>query len=89
MLIILGGKPEIESVFQIFIDALYMYAFIHIGSIIGSFIALTFILIDVFYLHKKLEHKANAWRIRLLVILAITIVTGLIHYILEKVIDVI
>lgn len=89
VLIILGSKPEFTGILQVIFDAFYIYAFIYIVPIIGSLIALSFILIDIFYLKKRLKSKKYPIIIRLFIITGITILIGIIHYILEKVIDVI
>lgn len=57
--------------------------------IIGSFIALLFILIDVFYLKKKFKNKSRKIGIRFLTIVIITVSVGTVHYLLEKVLDII
>lgn len=89
MLIILGSKPEIDSGFQIVIDLFYIHIFLYIGLIIGSIIAFLFILMDAFYLRKRLSSNKNTIIIRLGIMLAITAFVGIVHYFLEKVIDVI
>lgn len=90
MRIILGAKPEeSESFFRIIFRIFYEYAFFHIGLIIGSVIAFLFILTDIFYLNKRLKSNMKATVLRFLIIIFITILVGIIHYVLEKVIDVI
>ncbi|WP_173280723.1 hypothetical protein [Winogradskyella eckloniae] len=89
MLVLFGGKPEIDSEFQVFIDAFYLFGIIHIGSIIGSIIAFLFILMDICYLRKKLKTHRNATIIRLAIILAITFIVFILHYTMEKVLDII
>lgn len=88
-LIILRFKPKIKGNLQFLIDLFYMYGFIYIGSIIGSIIGALFIITDAVYLNKRLKNNKNPTMIRLTIIAAITITVGIIHYILEKVIDVI
>jgi len=88
--IILGPKPEEDTGFLTFIFSLiYKFGFVRIGLIIGSIIALLFILIDVFYLNKRLNNSARSTIIRFLIVIGITMMIAAIHYILEKVIDVI
>jgi len=91
MRIILGAGPKEETYgyFTFLVELLYNYGLIHVGLIIGSIIALLFILLDIFYLKKKLESNLKSTSIRFITLLVITIVVGVIHYILEKVIDVI
>lgn len=90
MRIILGAKPEEPTSFLMHIFYLiYQFAFVRIGLIIGSIITLLYILIDVYYLNKKLKNSANSISIRILIIFVIAIIVAATHYILEKVIDVI
>ncbi|WP_040281614.1 hypothetical protein [Psychroserpens damuponensis] len=89
MRIILGPPPEPSNNFMRMFDWVYSYVFIHVGLIIGSIVTFLFILIDIVFLNRKLEHKANKNLIRLLIMISISIITGGIHYLLEKVIDVI
>ena len=69
----------------------YTLAFfaLQLGLILGFIIALVFVLTDIFYLKKKLENKPFKILIRFGVILSITVLVGIIHYILEKVVNVI
>ncbi len=89
MRIILGTSPEPSSDFMRVLDFIYEYAFLHVGAIIGAIISVLFILIDVFYLNKKLRNASHPVLIRFSMLLSISVVIGVIHYILEKVIDVI
>lgn len=89
MWIILGNKPEPSKGLMIMLDWVYRYAFLYVGFIIGSIIAILYILMDVFYLSKRLKSVADFTLIRLLIISAITIIVGATHYILEKILDVI
>jgi Mg/Co/Ni transporter MgtE len=87
MRIVLGPAPK-SSELAIF-KWTYSMAILYIGSIIGCIVALLYILMNIFYLKKKLIDNSNSMFIRLLVILLIAIVVGSTHYILEKVIDII
>lgn len=89
MRIILGPQPEASNLLMLIFHLSYEYAFIHIGAIIGFIIAFLFILLDKFYLIKKLKNNGKGTLIRFFVILLISSLVGIIHYILEKVIDVI
>lgn len=89
MRVILGAKPESSSVFMAMFGWLYEYAFIYIGLIIGSIITFLFILTDAFYLNKRLKNSLKSTIIRFFIIIFIAVIVGLVHYILEKVIDVI
>lgn len=89
MKIILGPQPNPSTGFMRIFDWLYEYVLVHIGLIIGSIIALLYILIDVFYLNKRLKNNSYSTIIRFLIVMTIAIVVGTTHYVLEKVIDVI
>lgn len=68
---------------------IYNFALFHIGARVGAIIALIFIILDVFFLKKKLTSNAKATTIRMGVLLLISIIVSSVHYVLEKVIDVI
>ena len=68
---------------------LYNSAMVYVGLIIGSSIALLFILFDVFYITKRLNNSVNSSTIRFLVMSGIAIIVGAIYYIVENVIDII
>jgi hypothetical protein len=89
MRFILGPKPESTSTFMVMFSLFYDYAFLHIGLIIGSIVFLSFFLLDIFYLSKQLKNNVMSVVLRLFIILISTVFVGLIHYMLEKVIDVI
>ncbi|WP_339841884.1 hypothetical protein [uncultured Maribacter sp.] len=89
MRIVLGPSPEPSSGALKMFNGLHEFVFIYVGSIIGSIIAVIFILLDVFYFKKKLSNNTNATLIRLLLIIFIAIVVGSTHYILEEVVNVI
>lgn len=67
----------------------YNWGLVHIGLLIGFVIAFLFILFDVLYLKKKLESNRKLTMIRFGILLLIAIIVAFIHYLLEKVIDVI
>lgn len=89
MRIVLGPKPKPSEGFMKLIDWTYEVALIQVGTIIGAFIALIFILLNTLYLNKKLEENSTKNIIRFITILIITFVVGSTHYFLEKVIDII
>lgn len=68
---------------------IYTFGLLRVGLIIGTVVAVLFIVMDVFYLKKRLNPYKNTFRLRLLVLFSITLVVAVIHYILEKVIDII
>ncbi|WP_178985076.1 hypothetical protein [Winogradskyella helgolandensis] len=89
MRIILGAKSIDSNGFTKIANIIYDLAFVQIGLILGSIIAIIYILIDIFYLSKILKNTIKSTIIRLLVIIVIAIIIGVTHYVLEKVIDVI
>ena len=89
MRIILGPKPKPSSGILKMFDWAYGVSLFHVGLVIGSIIAFLFIIIDHFYLKKRLAANANRSLIRLLVILILALIVGTTHYICEEVIDII
>lgn len=89
MRIVLGPNNASDEGIWYLLYMFYNWGLLHIGLIIGFIIAFLFILLDVFYLKKKLKKNIKSIITRLVVLLVITAIVGVIHYILEKVIDVI
>jgi hypothetical protein len=87
--IVLGAQQESSTVFMAMFSWLYEYTFVYIGVIIASTITFLFILIDVFYLNKKLKNSKVPIIFRFFIIVTISILVSVTHYMLEKVIDII
>ncbi|WP_219006554.1 hypothetical protein [Aquimarina litoralis] len=67
----------------------YNLGLFYVGLAVGVVIAFFFILLDVFYLRKKLQNKSASILLRLGFLFFIAAIVAGAHYILEKVIDVI
>ena len=79
--IILGPMPESPTgFFDVIFYIIYMVAFHQVGLIIGSIVALLYIITDIFYLGKKLKNNSKKIIIRFLIILLITLLVGTTHY---------
>ncbi|WP_299125897.1 hypothetical protein [uncultured Winogradskyella sp.] len=88
--ILIGPEPDESNGFLNLLDLLInRTVIVQLVPIIASIIAILFILTDIFYLKKKLKNNSKGIPSRFLVIMLITIVVGITHYILEKVIDII
>ena len=89
MYVVLGPKSKHSSGFMKTLDWTHDAALVFTGSIIGGITALLYILLDVFYLNRKLKNHKTSILIRGLLIIIITIIAGTIYYLLEKTIDII
>jgi len=90
MFLIFGPMPEpSDGFFDMIGFIVYHVALLRVGPIIAGIIAILYLLVDIFYLQKKLKEHSKKRVIRFLVMLFITIVVGIVHYMLEKVIDII
>jgi RsiW-degrading membrane proteinase PrsW (M82 family) len=89
MRLVLGPKGEESTGFWHLKDIIYDLALYQVGLRIGGIIALLFILVDGFYLRKKLKSNSKGILIRFLVLIVIAFVVVSTHYICEKVIDII
>ncbi|WP_103070128.1 hypothetical protein [Aquimarina sediminis] len=89
MRIVLGSNNASSEGLWFLLHVFYNFGLLYIGAIIGGVTALLFILLDVFYLKKKLKNNIQATIIRFMFLIGITMVVAIIHYVLEKVIDVI
>ena len=89
MRLVLGANTVSEEGLGYLLHLFYDIGMIQVGLWVGSAIAICFVLLDVFYLRKKLKNNPKKTIIRLAALLIITVLVALVHYILEKVIDVI
>ena len=89
MRIVLGPNDVSEDGIWYLLHLFFEVGLIQVGLWVGFAIATCFILLDVFYLRKKLTNTVHKSSIRFAVLLAITVVIATAHYLLEKVIDVI
>lgn len=91
MRLLLGEIPNEDSYngFGFFLKLFYQFGLVSVGLIIGSIIALLFIITDIFVLKKKVVSNSRSILVRILTLLFITVIVVIFHYFLEKVIDVI
>lgn len=89
MRLVLGVNDVSSSGLGYLAHIFYNFGLIYIGLIIGSVVAVLFVVLDVFYLKKRLTISLKSTVIRLLLLILITTLVGAIHYFLEKIIDVI
>jgi len=89
MRIILGAKSNNTDWLAKLSHIIYDLAFVYASLILGSIIAVLYILIDIVYANNKLKSNANATRIRLLILVGLAVCVTVTHYVLEKVIDII
>lgn len=89
MRIVLGANNMPKEGLGYLFHMFYNWGLFHIGLVVGLVIAFLFILLDIFYLKKRFKKKDKLIFARFGTLLTIAIVVALIHYILEKVIDVI
>lgn len=89
MRLVLGANTVSEEGLGYLFHLFYDIGMIQVGLWVGSAIALCFVLLDVFYVRKKLKNNPKKTVIRLAVLLIIAVLVALVHYILEKVVDVI
>lgn len=89
MRIILGKEPEPATGVLSMFNWLHEYVLFYVGAIIGSIIAFIYVVVDLSYLKSKLKFQPYKFLKRIGVILLISVIVGVTHYMLEKVIDVI
>ncbi|GLQ07014.1 hypothetical protein [Sneathiella chinensis] len=88
MYLVLGSAPEVTNTLSFFISKIYFIGLFHVGGIIGSILAITFILFDALYLKRKSQPSKPRFTIRAISMLLILVILGASHYLLEKVFDV-
>lgn len=89
MRLVLGTNTVSEEGLGYLLHLFYDIGMIQVGLWVGSAIAICFVLLDVLYLRKKLKNNPKKAVLRLAVLLSITVLVAIVHYLLEKVIDVI
>lgn len=87
--LLLGSNPVPEKGIWAILHMFLKIGMLRVGLTLGAVFALAFILADVFYLKQKLGHGLQATALRALCFIGIGIFVAVVHYILEKVIDVI
>lgn len=89
MRLVLGPNDVSEDSWWYLLHLFFDIGLLHVGFWIGVAIGSCFILLDVFYLRKKLKNSPKKTTIKLVTLLAITGLIAIFHYFLEKGIDVI
>ncbi|HCX25114.1 MAG: hypothetical protein CMB80_14770 [Flammeovirgaceae bacterium] len=89
MRLVLGPNDTSEEGFWYLLHLFYDIGLVYVGFWIGVAIALCFVLLDVFFLRKKMTINPKNTVLRLVIMMVIAVIIGIIHYLLEKVIDVI
>ena len=89
MRLVLGPNDVPEDGLWYVLHVFYQIGLIHIGLRVGAVIAVCFILLDMIYLRKKLQHNPKKTIIRIGLLLVISVLVAMVHHVLEKVIDVI
>lgn len=82
----LGKPPEATGLWVIF-NGIAEFVIIWIGGFIGLVSFVPFVLIDQFYIKRKIETELNQNIIRILSVLILSATVTLIHYVLEFVLD--
>ena len=85
----LGQIPEETSLISFIISKLYVFGVIYVGAIIGAILAALFILLDVFYLKRKWQQSKHFFLKRVISMLFLLVGVAALHYLLEKIVDVI
>jgi RsiW-degrading membrane proteinase PrsW (M82 family) len=89
MRLLLGPNDISEEGISYLLHLFFVIGMIKVGLWVGGAIAICFVSLDIFYLRKKLKNNPKRTVIRLAALLIITVLVAIVHYLLEKVIDVI
>ncbi|SHJ20444.1 hypothetical protein [Flavobacterium haoranii] len=91
MRLLLGEIPNENDYngFGFFLKLFFTYGLFYVGLLIGGIIALLFISTDVFLLRKRLDNNSKSALVRIAVLLVISLLVFILHYFLEKAIDII
>ena len=89
MRIVLGPSPDDVTGFFSFFNGLHDFVILFVGAIVGSVIAVIYIILDLAYLKKKFENHPQRFGIHLGIVMVLAVTVCVTHYLLEEVIDVI
>ncbi|MEB2777372.1 hypothetical protein SYJ56_18805 [Algoriphagus sp. D3-2-R+10] len=89
MYLILGPPLEPDSLITIVGNEIYFFALTRVGFIIGSIVFILFLLVDTTLLKSHLKSFLPQLPVRIVSLLALTVMVGMIHYLLEKTLDLI
>jgi hypothetical protein len=81
------GKPIEATGFLILFEWLENYIIFYIGGFIGLLSFIPFVLIDLFYIKKKIETKRNQNIMRILIVVVLNVISRVIHHLLEYTLD--
>lgn len=87
--LLLGENPVPDEGLWAPLRMLLNIGMLRLGLILGAVLALVFILADVCYLKSKLGQGGKAIALRGLCLLGLGVCVAIVHYVLEKVLDVI
>jgi len=81
------GKPINATGFFAIFNGLDVFIMICIGGVIGLISFVPFVLIDLWYIRRKIETKLNQNIIRILSIIILSGIITFIHYVLEFILN--
>ena len=81
------GKPINSTGFFAIFNGLDVFIMICIGGVIGLISFVPFVLLDLWYIRRKIETKLNQNIIRILSIIILSAIITVIHYVLEFILN--
>lgn len=89
MYVVLGPPPEPTNIWNFFFGKVYLFGLVRVGLAIGSIVAILFILFSVFLINKKWASSKNKFVVQTAALLLIMVLVAMLHYLLEKNMDLI
>lgn len=89
MYLVLGAAPEPDSFIGIVGSQIYFFVLTRIGVIIGGIVFLLFLALDITLFTSKIKSFQQLMAVRIFALLVLTTIVGLIHYLMEKTLDLI
>ena len=84
-----GPTPEETSILSFIYSKMHFFGVFFVGGIIGAILAILFILFDLLYLKKKCNLSNYMFLKRVVSMFLILVILALLHYFLEKTLDII
>lgn len=89
MYLVLGPPPEPTNTWNFFLGKIYLFGLVRIGLVVGGIVAVLFIIFDAFFIKRKWALSKNKLGIRIIALLILLVLVAMLHYLLEKTINLI
>jgi hypothetical protein len=89
MYLVLGTAPEPDGLIGFVVSQIHFFVLTRVGVIIGGIVFLLFLTLDITLFKSKIKSFQQLIAVRIFALLVLTKIVGLIHYLMEKTLDLI